>query len=307
MGKRKQLFIRCFEVVLIILLLVLTIINIKLYIDYKNEYKNKQIIKNNYHKEITNLNNKIIENNNYLDNLVKKYQNIDEEINSLKDEFFSKAKELENKVLNNETDKKIVYLTFDDGPYLNSTNKVLDILKENNILATFFILYKKNDGLKNIYKREYIEGHTIANHTASHKIKEIYKSVDAFINDIKVNEEFIKNKFDGYTTNIMRFPGGSPTAGKLKQGILSKLRTMNYGYVDWDLETGDGNGRDKNNPVVSYNNVFDNLKNKKIVVLLMHDYSNVTIESLPKIINEFKKRNFIFLPLFYDSVKVIKN
>ena len=105
----------------------------------------------------------------------------------------------------------------------------------------------------------------------------------------------------------MRFPGGSPTAGKLKQGILSKLRTMNYGYVDWDLETGDGNGRDKNNPVVSYNNVFDNLKNKKIVVLLMHDYSNVTIESLPKIIDEFKKRNFIFLPLFYDSVKVIKN
>ena len=45
----------------------------------------------------------------------------------------------------------------------------------------------------------------------------------------------------------------------------------------------------------------------EIVVLLMHDYSNVTIESLPKIINEFKKRNFIFLPLFYDSVKVIKN
>ena len=136
---------------------------------------------------------------------------------------------------------------------------------------------------------------------------DIYKSVDAFINDIKLNEEFIKNKFDGYITNIMRFPGGSPTAGKLKQGILDKLKTMNYGYVDWDLETGDGNGRDKNNPVVSYNNVFDNLKNKKIVVLLMHDYSNVTIESLPKIINEFKKRNFIFLPLFYDSVKVIKN
>ena len=307
MGKRKQKVIRCFEVVLIILLLVLTIINIKLYIDYKNEYKNKQIIKNKYYKEITDLNNKVTENNNYLDNLVKKYQNIDEEINSLKEEFFSKAKELENKVLNNETDKKIVYLTFDDGPYLNSTNKVLDILKENNILATFFILYKKNEGLKPIYEREYKEGHTIANHTASHKIKEIYKSVDAFINDIKLNEEFIKNKFDGYTTNIMRFPGGSPTAGKLKQGILDKLKTMNYGYVDWDLETGDGNGRDKNDPVVSYNNVFDNLKNKKIVVLLMHDYSNVTIESLPKIINEFKKRNFIFLPLFYDSVKVIKN
>ena len=81
MGKRKQKFIRCFEVVLIILLLVLTIINIKLYIDYKNEYKNKQIIKNKYYKEITDLNNKVTENNNYLDNLVKKYQNIDEEIN----------------------------------------------------------------------------------------------------------------------------------------------------------------------------------------------------------------------------------
>lgn len=290
-----------------ILLLVLTIINIKLYIDYKKEYNNKLVIKNDLNKQINILNDKVIENNNYLDELEDKYKNIDDTIKVLKEEFFKKAKELENKVLNNETDKKIVYLTFDDGPYLNSTNKVLDILKENNILATFFILYKKHEGLNKVYEREYKEGHTLGNHTASHKISQIYKSVDTFINDIKLNEEFIKNKFNGYTTNIMRFPGGSPTAGKLKQGILNKLKTMNYGYVDWDLETGDGNGGDKNNPVVSYNNVFNNLKDKKIVVLLMHDYSNVTIESLPKIIEEFKRRNFIFLPLFYDSVKVIKN
>ena len=120
-------------------------------------------------------------------------------------------------------------------------------------------------------------------------------------------EQFLSEKYDGYKTNIVRFPGGSGTAGNLKEGIKKELYSMNYGWVDWDLGTGDGNGTDKNNPDIAYNNIFNNLKDKKVVVILMHDYSRVTVKALPKIIEEFRKRNFVFLPLFYDSVKVNKN
>ena len=201
-------------------------------------------------------------------------------------------------------------MTFDDGPYINTTPLVLDILEKNNILATFFLLGKVGDQISKIYEMEYKNCHTLANHTYTHKISRtngIYVSVDTFIDAVKREEKFLSDKFDGYKTNIVRFPGGSNTAGKLKEGIKKELYKMNYGWVDWDLGTGDGNGSDKNNPDIAFKNIFNNLGDKKIVVILMHDYSRITIKALPKIIEEFKNRDFIFLPLFYDSVKVNKN
>ncbi len=311
MGKSKQVFRRITLITIYVILITLSIICIKFYLDYKKKYENEEKEKKNYINQITILKEQVETNNEKIENEKLKYTNIDEQIKNKKDEFFKKAKELENKVLNGESDKKIVYLTFDDGPYLTTTDKVLNILEEKNVLATFFLLGKtKAEGIARVYEREYYSGHTLANHTYTHKISRtngIYVSVNSFINDVKRQENFLSEKFDGYKTNIVRFPGGSPTAGSLKQGIKNELFSMKYGYVDWDLETGDGNGRDKNNSEISFTNVFDNLKDKKVVVVLMHDYSNTTIKALPKIIDEFKKRNFVILPLFYDSVKVIKN
>ncbi len=311
MGKSKQVFRRITLITIYVILITLSIICIKFYLDYKKKYENEEKEKKNYINQITILKEQVETNNEKIENEKLKYTNIDEQIKNKKDEFFKKAKELENKVLNGESDKKIVYLTFDDGPYLTTTDKVLNILEEKNVLATFFLLGKtKAEGIARVYEREYYSGHTLANHTYTHKISRtngIYVSVNSFINDVKRQENFLSEKFDGYKTNIVRFPGGSPTAGSLKQGIKNELYKMNYGYVDWDLETGDGNGRDKNNSDISYENVFKNLKDKKIVVVLMHDYSYTTVKSLPRIIDEFKRQNFVILPLFYDSVKVVKN
>ena len=309
MGKTKQIFGRIIIVVLIILIITLVIIGIKLYLDYDKEYKDKITKKDEYLNQISVLKETVSKNNVEIESI--KSRNIDDEIKNKKEQFFKKAKELENKVLNNETNKKIAYLTFDDGPYLTTTDKILDILEEKNVLATFFLLGKtKAEGIARVYEREYYSGHTLANHTYTHKISRtngIYVSVNSFINDVKREEQLLASKFNGYKTNIVRFPGGSPTACSLKSGIKEELYKMNYGWVDWDLETGDGNGRDKNNSIISYNNVIDNLKDKKIVVVLMHDYSYTTIKSLPNIIDELKSRNYVLLPLFYDSVKVNKN
>ena len=83
-----------------------------------------------------------------------------------------------------ESDKPIIYLTFDDGPSRN-TAQVLDILKENNIKATFFVVNSDIDGHKELYRRIVNEGHTIGIHTYSHRYRDIYNSVDDYLADFE--------------------------------------------------------------------------------------------------------------------------
>jgi len=65
-------------------------------------------------------------------------------------------------------------LTFDDGPTTSVTPKILDILKEENVKATFFVIGKSAEEHPEIVKRAYDEGHYIANHGYSHNYKSIY-------------------------------------------------------------------------------------------------------------------------------------
>ena len=93
--------------------------------------------------------------------------------------------EEENKALRSElseqlANKKVVYLTFDDGPTPQNTEKILAILKKNNIKGTFFVIGHNSD----MYKRIVDEGHAIALHTYSHNYKEVYASEEAFFKDL---------------------------------------------------------------------------------------------------------------------------
>ena len=232
-------------------------------------------------------------------------QKENESFTSGRDTFFSIAMELERRVQNNETDIKIAYLTFDDGPYEATTGRFLDVLDEYHIKATFFQLGKTTEIHDQLYHRIYESGHTIANHTYSHKIKNgIYRNVDTFIDDVVKNREFIEEKL-GITTNILRFPGGSATAGNLKEGILARLRELGYGYVDWNAETLDGKYINLE-PEEYRDNLFARVDEQKFLVVLMHDYCEGTLAALPEIIEGLKERGYIFLPLFYESVAVNK-
>ena len=180
------------------------------------------------------------------------------------------------------------------------------MLDKYDILATFFVIGNKSDDRLPIYKEEVRRGHTIANHTYYHSISNgLYNSVSSFTNQIKKNEDFIL-KETGIKTNILRFPGGSNQAKGLKNGIIKEISNMGYGYVDWDLETGDGK---KVSPTIkeSIDNVLNKTNGRDIIVVLMHDYSSITLSALPSIIEGLEKQNYIMLPLFYESVKVKKS
>ena len=236
---------------------------------------------------------------------IDKINNIDKYIEDIKNKFYLNESKYEKLVLEGKGSKKIAYLTFDDGPYQISY-QFLDVLDKYDILVTFFVIGNKPDDRLPIYKEEVRRGHTIANHTYYHSISNgLYNSVSSFTNQIKKNEDFIL-KETGIKTNILRFPGGSNQAKGLKNGIIKEISNMGYGYVDWDLETGDGK---KASPTIkeSIDNVLNKTNGRDIIVVLMHDYSSITLSALPSIIEGLEKQNYIMLPLFYESVKVKKS
>ena len=235
-----------------------------------------------------------------IDKQIEDYNNIDEAIKNKYDEYYTNIAKLEEKIKNGETSVKIAYLTFDDGPY-ELTYKVLDLLKANNVRATFFVIGK--DGVDDRYKRIVNEGHTLANHTYYHNIgKGLYNSVDGFISQVEKLENYLYD-VTGYRTTIVRFPGGSATAGSLKEGIVQELHKRGYNYVDWTSETGDGSSK-KLAEKSTWQWYVDTTLNKNIIVLLMHDYNYSTFNDLQRIIDDLRNRGFIFLPLHNKSSMV---
>lgn len=93
----------------------------------------------------------------------------------------------------NKSEQKIAYLTFDDGPTLKATPKILDILKEEDVVATFFVVGKHVKENPELVKRAYDEGHFIANHGYNHNNSKLYKNDDSFINEIKNTDIEIGN------------------------------------------------------------------------------------------------------------------
>lgn len=234
---------------------------------------------------------------------VEDAKNIDDRISLRKAEYFSNISILEQKILNGQSNVKIAYLTIDDGPY-RLTESFLNVLRDYNVRATFFVRGFTDDESLATYQREYEEGHTIANHTYSHNTKIIYSSVNAFMSDVLKLQYMLKEKI-GITTNIVRFPAGSPAAGSQKSAIVQRLVQEGYGYVDWQAVSGDGGDRTLT-PQKAYDNVLRTVGDRKIVVILIHDYNSKTLGGLPNIITALRDKGYIFLPLFKDSVMVQK-
>jgi Predicted xylanase/chitin deacetylase len=205
--------------------------------------------------------------------------------------------QLKNITVNNE--KKIIYLTFDDGPSTVVTNKILDTLKEENIKATFFVVGSKIQGREDILKRIHAEGHTIGLHTYTHKYRQIYSSETAFIEEMGKTSEEIKKVIDIEATAI-RFPSGSKK--HLSVSLLEKLHEHNYKIYDWNLSLSDG--IDYNTPSAKlYREATAKCINPNRIFLLAHcDQPNKnTCDALPSIIKYYKDLGYEFKPITNDT------
>ncbi len=195
-----------------------------------------------------------------------------------------------------------IYLTFDDGPGFY-TSGLLDILKKYGVKATFFVTGSGDDSL---IKREYDEGHAIGLHTLSHNYGYIYSSMDNFFADLTAVQERVK-RVTGYTTYLMRFPGGSSNMVSAKHDggshIMSKLvqEVQNRGFVyfDWNVISGDAGGTTSSDKV--YENVINNLKYGGSSVVLQHDIKGFSVDAVERIIQFGLDHGFNFSKLDVSS------
>jgi len=188
-------------------------------------------------------------------------------------------------------EKRVIYLTFDDGPS-KITDKVLDILTENQIKATFFIIGNQINGFEDVVKRINNDGHSIGLHTYTHKFKFIYSNKNNFINEmLKCRNEI--SRLTGISSNIIRFPGGS--SKRLTNAYLNKLHSYNFKIYDWNMVTSDGLNP-KTCPDKLYRDATKNKEKLSSIILLLHcDYMHTnTYLALPKIIKFYKEQGYEF-------------
>lgn len=193
--------------------------------------------------------------------------------------------------------KKQVYLTFDDGPSSEVTDQILDILKNYNIKATFFVIGQNAQYYPEILKRIHEEGHSIGIHTYDHNYKKIYSSPDNLQQDIENCLQGIRDILgEDFNTNLYRFPGGSYR--KNKEIFINRIEEMGLIYYDWNALNGDAEGK---NPSESYLiNRFNETSNGYNVILsLMHDTNakTNTVNSLPEIIERLQSEGYEFKKL----------
>lgn len=191
-------------------------------------------------------------------------------------------------------DKKIVYLTFDDGPSANVTPQVLDILKEEGVKATFFVIGSLAEQNRDLVKREANEGHVVANHSYSHDYKALYSNIDMFIDEIERTDNILSDIIgDEYTPKYMRMPGGG--FGAQYEPFKATLLKKGYNYITWNAVTNDAVEKNPT-PEKLFANFKETLNGNKFSVVLMHDGAGqkATPQSLRLVIKYLKQEGYEF-------------
>ena len=196
------------------------------------------------------------------------------------------------------SDTKRVFLTFDDGPSSNVTPMVLDTLKAENIKATFFLLGSRVELNPEIVKREFDEGHYVANHGYSHKYSTVYASPEATLNEYNYTEDAIRKALgnNSYMSKLFRFPGGSNGGyyDEAKQNSKALLHENGIMHLDWNSLSSDAAGAKTKEALMQ--NVKDTMGEKDSVVILMHDSSDkiLTYEMLSDLISYLREQGYKF-------------
>ena len=204
-----------------------------------------------------------------------------------------------------EESEKIAYLTFDDGPSAN-TDKILDILKEKGVKATFFVVGKEGEQAKARYQRILDEGHSLGLHTYSHNYEEIYASLSAFQNDVKKLQNYLYEVI-GQRIRIYRFPGGSSNSvSKVPvEDMISYLKEEGIEYFDWNASSEDAVLTGAECAVLNQNVLKDALLYKRTMIL-MHDLSTCTgtVDGLSDLIDRMHEEGYGFQEIDEDTVPV---
>lgn len=234
--------------------------------------------------------------NEYTNNAIDSNSNDTNTSTSNTKDYSNFVKKVDN-IYNGEEGKR-VFLTFDDGPSKSVTPHILDLLKFHNIKATFFVLGSRVKLNPDIVKREYDEGHYIANHGYSHKYSSIYAKPENVIEEYNKTEAEIRKALNNqnYSSHLFRFPGGSIGGeyNKIKKSAKKQLKEKQIAYLDWNALTSDAAGANTKEKILK--NMKKTVGNYQNVVLLMHDAPDkkLTYETLEDVITYLTEKGYSF-------------
>ena len=200
------------------------------------------------------------------------------------------------------TADKTIYLTFDDGPS-ERTDEVLDILKQEGIKATFFVLHYKDTASSHARMQRIVaEGHTLGFHSYTHKYDVIYASVEAYLKDAYQIFSEIKEA-TGITPTVFRCPGGSKNGynKNTRSAILAEMERRGFVCHDWNLSVEDSVKPYKDAATMT-DFVMSYVGNKTRGVMLLHDAAGrkETVKALPEIIRRLRDKGYTFAALTPD-------
>ena len=192
---------------------------------------------------------------------------------------------------------KFAYLTFDDGPSLTVTPIVLNILKQYNIKATFFMLGSSVENYPQIVKRVSNESHIIGNHTYSHK-SQVYSSLDRFKSEIIKTNKLVYDITGNYP-KLFRPPYGN----KLSSSYKSFLKKEGLKTYIWNIDSGDSKGTNIPSSRI-YKNVSNSLWGNRDIVIILHDSQGhfQSAKALKPIIKILWKKGYGIKPLTSETV-----
>lgn len=228
-----------------------------------------------------------------------------QDIARIRTEYGQATRVLEDMILAGESDYKICYLTFDDGPSY-PTPEFLDLIDKLDIRVTFFTIGVQmgEPGQKlrdQLMRREALGGHSLANHTYTHGIYDnLYQNLDIFMDAVKRQDELVYS-VTGIKPDVFRFPAGSYYC-PFREDAIAALGEIGYGWIDWIANAYDSGPQKPSDSIL--NNILWQVRQDKVTVVLMHDWRYDTLGALERIVTTLKAENYLFLPLFHESSTV---
>jgi peptidoglycan-N-acetylglucosamine deacetylase len=183
---------------------------------------------------------------------------------------------------------RCVALTFDDGPDPIDTPKLLDLLREKGVKATFFVVGKRAEQHPEVVRRAWTEGHLLGNHTWSHNSLFCFLLPHRLRKEIERGTETIR-RISGFRPRYFRSPVG------LRHPLLAPyLHNAGLEYVSWTIRTRDTLTA---NSTVLARRILNKAASGDII--LLHDHlpggTDAMLQALPGVIDELRQRGFEFV------------
>lgn len=185
-----------------------------------------------------------------------------------------------------ENKQKQLCLTFDDGPHAEVTPRILDILKEKQVPAVFFVIGKNMAGNEDVIGRLHAEGHQIGNHSFSHSATFDLKSAGATLEEIQQTTQRIESLIP------IKVKWFRPPYGVTNPNLARAVKRSGLQSIGWNLRSLDTVAKSKEQLLAK---LLDRSAPGSIV--LLHDRCTITAEVLTDYIDECKRRGYTFVTL----------